>query len=92
VRGIVDRVDDLTGETLGRTVWQADDIDGITRFRGSAAPGSIVDCIIEDVADDYDFIARIAGVHAAPASVPPAVRAGRSLPVMAGAATASYGR
>jgi ribosomal protein S12 methylthiotransferase len=92
VRGIIDRVDEITGETLGRTVWQADDIDGITRFQGSAAPGSIVDCIIEDVADDYDFVARIVGVHEAPAAVAPAVRAGRSLPVMAAAATASYGR
>ena len=92
VRGIIDRVDEITGETLGRTVWQADDIDGITRFQGSAAPGSIVDCIIEDVVDDYDFVARIVGVHEAPAPVALAVRAGRSLPVMAAAATASYGR
>ena len=48
--------------------------------------------IIEDVVDDYDFVARIVGVHEAPAAVAPAVRASRSLPVMAGAATASYGR
>ena len=92
VRAIIDRVDEITGETVGRTVWQADDIDGITRFRGSAAPGSIVDCVIEDVVDDYDFVARIVGVHAAPAAIAPAIRAGRSLPVMAAAATASYGR
>jgi ribosomal protein S12 methylthiotransferase len=92
VRGIVDRIDEVTGETVGRAVWQADDIDGITRFHGSAAPGSIVDCVIEDVADDYDFVARIVGVHAAPAAIVPAIGAGRSLPVMAAAATASYGR
>jgi ribosomal protein S12 methylthiotransferase len=92
VRAIVDRLDDVSGEVVGRTVWQADDIDGITRFRGSAAPGSIVDCIIEDVVDDYDFVARIVGVHAAPAAIVPAIRATRSLPVMAAAATTSYGR
>jgi len=92
VRGIVDRIDEVTGETVGRAVWQADDIDGITRFHGSATPGSIVDCVIEDVVDDYDFVARIVGVHAAPAANVLAIRAGRSLPVMAAAATASYGR
>jgi ribosomal protein S12 methylthiotransferase len=91
VRGIVDRVDDITGEAVGRTIWQADDIDDITRFRGCAHPGSIVNAIIEDVVDDYDFVARIAGVHQAPAMRPARARAGRSLPVMA-ATTASYGR
>ena len=92
VRAIVDRVDDATGDTLGRTVWQADDIDGITRLRGSAVSGSIVDCVIEDVVDDYDFSARIERVHLEPNSVAPIARAGRSLPVMAALTTASYGR
>ena len=92
VHAIVDRVDDTTGETLGRTVWQADDIDGITRLRGSAASGSIVDCVIEDVVDDYDFSARIERVHLEPNSVAPIARAGRSLPVMAALTTGSYGR
>ncbi len=92
VRGIIDCVDELTGERLGRTLWQADDIDGITRFHGAAAPGAIVDCIIEDVIDDYDFVARITGVHASPPVAAPPPRAARSLPVMAAAATASYGR
>jgi ribosomal protein S12 methylthiotransferase len=92
VRGIVDRVDDIAGETVGRIVCQADDIDGITRFHGSAAPGSIVEAIVEDVVDDYDFVARIAAVHVAPAAVSPVARSQRSLPVMASATTASYGR
>jgi ribosomal protein S12 methylthiotransferase len=92
VRGIIDRVDDLTGEIVGRTVWQADDVDGITRFHGSAAPGSIVIAIIEDVVDDYDFVARVTGVHETSAPIPPVARAGRSLPVMAAATSASYGR
>ena len=71
---------------------QADDIDGITRFHGSAAPGSIVSAVIEEVADDYDFVARMTGVHEASAPILPIARAGRSLPVMAAATTASYGR
>jgi ribosomal protein S12 methylthiotransferase len=92
VRGIIDRVDDITGDVTGRIVWQADDIDGITRFHGSAAPGSLVDAIVEDVVDDYDFVARIVGVHEAPASTASGVRSRRALPVMAAATTASYGR
>ena len=32
VRAIVDRVDRDTGERTGRTLWQADDIDGIVRL------------------------------------------------------------
>jgi ribosomal protein S12 methylthiotransferase len=92
VRAIIDRVDEVTGESTGRTVWQADDIDGITRFQGSAPPGSIVDAVVTDVVDDYDFTARIAGVHEAPAAALPVARARRTLPVMATATTASYGR
>jgi ribosomal protein S12 methylthiotransferase len=92
VRGIIDRVDDVTGETTGRTVWQADDIDGITHFHGSATPGAIVDAVVEDVVDDYDFVARITGVREATAPARPVARAGRALPVMAAAVTASYGR
>lgn len=92
VRAIVDRVDRETGERTGRTLWQADDIDGIVRLAGSAVAGSIVDCVIEDVVDDYDFTARITRVHAAPPAVVPPPRMGRTLPVMAGASIASYGR
>jgi ribosomal protein S12 methylthiotransferase len=92
IHAIVDRVGDVPGEVAGRTIWQADDIDGITHLRGSAPPGAIVDCVITDVVDDYDFAARIARVHAAPAAKAPMARASRSLPVMAAATTASYGR
>ncbi|HEY2898611.1 MAG TPA: MiaB/RimO family radical SAM methylthiotransferase, partial [Gemmatimonadaceae bacterium] len=92
VRGIIDRVDEVSGETVGRLIWQADDIDGISRFDGDAAPGSIVDAIVQDVVDDYDFIARIVHVHDSPAATPRLARVGRSLPVMAAATTASYGR
>jgi len=42
--------------------------------------------------DDYDFAARIVAVREPPAAIAPSLRAGRSLPVMAAATTASYGR
>ncbi|MDQ2767720.1 MAG: 30S ribosomal protein S12 methylthiotransferase RimO [Gemmatimonadota bacterium] len=92
VCGIIDRVDHITGETAGRLVWQADDIDGITHFHGDAPAGALVEAIVEDVVDDYDFVARIASVVESPAVIAPPVRAARSLPVMAAASTASYGR
>jgi ribosomal protein S12 methylthiotransferase len=87
-RAIVDRVDGGVAE--GRVVWQADEIDGITRFEGSGAvPGSVVDCELEAVVDDDDFSARLVRVvHAAP----DLGRLSRQLPVMRQAASASYGR
>ena len=46
VRDLSAHIADISGEAIGRTVWQADDIDGITRFQGTATPGSIVDSCI----------------------------------------------
>jgi len=92
VRGIIDRIHADTGQPVGRLIWQADDIDGITHFHGSAAAGSIVDAVVEDVVDDYDFAARIVAVHAAPSTSVPPHRGGRALPVMALATSESYGR
>ena len=73
-----------------RVPWQADDIDGITRLEGTATPGSLVRCVIDDVVDDYDFEAReLCLVRAAPESGRAPVA--RSLPVL-DASSASYGR
>ncbi|MGH7635742.1 MAG: MiaB/RimO family radical SAM methylthiotransferase, partial [Gemmatimonadaceae bacterium] len=44
-----------------RVPWQADDIDGLTRLDGDAAPGTFVDVEITGVVDDYDFEARVMG-------------------------------
>ncbi len=61
VRAMVDRVQD-DGMVQARTIWQADDIDGVTWLDADAAlPGALVDVVIEDV-DDYDFRARVAGI------------------------------
>lgn len=85
-RGIVDRC----GDTLeARAIWQADDIDGITRLDGDAAPGSIVDMMISGVQDDFDFVATQHGVVTA--SRPPR-RERTSLPVVSVTSIGSFGR
>jgi ribosomal protein S12 methylthiotransferase len=50
---------------------------------------AIVDVVIDEVVDDYDFRARAARVVLAP---PTAARRGRALPVMGGITGGSYGR
>jgi len=83
MRAIMDR----RGEA--RTLWQADDIDGITRVTGEAPAGAIVDVRIDDVVDDYDFAATLERVVMAP---PPPARAGRVLPMLGGVVQGSFGR
>jgi ribosomal protein S12 methylthiotransferase len=83
MRAIIDR----PGEA--RTLWQADDIDGITRVTGAAPAGAIVDVRIDGVVDDYDFAATVERVVLAP---PAAVRGGRALPMLGGVAQGSFGR
>jgi ribosomal protein S12 methylthiotransferase len=88
-RAMIDRIVD--GEAQGRTVWQADDVDGIAYIQGAEllAPGTIVDAVIEGVEDDVDFRATLLRVVDVPGAAP--VRASRSLPVM-GTTIGSYGR
>ncbi|HUX35186.1 MAG TPA: 30S ribosomal protein S12 methylthiotransferase RimO [Gemmatimonadaceae bacterium] len=85
VRAMVDRVH-ADGTVQGRTIWQADDIDGVTWLSGDATPGTLVDVVVDDV-DDYDFRATVAGLVSAPAR--PSTR--RPLP-MAAATIGSFGR
>ena len=79
-RAMVDRLVD--GEAQARTVWQADDVDGVTLLDGaeSLEPGTIVDAVIEGVEDDVDFRATLLRVVDR-AGLSPAPRA-RSLPVV----------
>jgi len=88
-RAMVDRLVD--GEAQARTVWQADDVDGVTLLDGaeSLEPGTIVDAVIEGVEDDVDFRATLLRVVDR-AGVPAAPRA-RALPVMS-ATIGSFGR
>jgi hypothetical protein len=85
---MVDRIVD--GEPQARTVWQADDVDGVTLLDGaeSLEPGTIVDAVIEGVEDDVDFRATLLRVVDRP--VAPAPRA-RALPVI-GTSIGSFGR
>ena len=87
-RTIVDRVVD--GEAQARTVWQADDIDGIAYVQGAEhlTPGTIIDAVIEGVEDDVDFRATLLRVVSAPSAPPTRARA---LPLL-GASIGSFGR
>jgi ribosomal protein S12 methylthiotransferase len=88
-RAIIDRVND--GEVEARTVWQADDIDGITIVRGAEglAPGTIVEARIDDVVDDVNFAASVVRVASGVAATPPRRR---GLPIAAGGSIRSFGR
>ncbi|HEY0997350.1 MAG TPA: 30S ribosomal protein S12 methylthiotransferase RimO [Gemmatimonadaceae bacterium] len=92
VRAMVDRVDaDRTVQA--RTVWQGDDIDGVTWLDTGALaviPGTIVTARITEVVDDYDFAASLVGIESAPPLAGPP-RAARTLPVM-GTTIGSFGR
>ena len=89
VRAIVDRAADGTGLAEARTVWQADDIDGVTRVRTDAIPGTILDVRIDGVENDYDFEATALRVVSAPTTMER--RAGRALPMLA-TTIGSFGR
>jgi ribosomal protein S12 methylthiotransferase len=70
VRALIDRVDEETAQA--RTLWQADDIDGVTFVRGAdgVAPGTFIDVRLDDVIDDVDFGASLVRVVSAPGAVP----------------------
>jgi ribosomal protein S12 methylthiotransferase len=87
VPAIVDRVD---GDGVqARVLWQADDIDGVTRLTGAnkVAPGSFVDVRLDEVVDDVDFAASLVSVVSAP---PARLRRVRALPTLG--SIGSFGR
>jgi ribosomal protein S12 methylthiotransferase len=90
VRVLVDRAAGPDGVALARTAGQADDIDGVTRVRSTASPGSFLDVRLDDVVDDYDFaateVARVDAVQ--PRALPTAAR---NLPI-APSTIGAYGR
>jgi ribosomal protein S12 methylthiotransferase len=86
IPAIVDRV---SGDGLvGRLQCQADDIDGQTRIEGSAPPGTIISVHVEDVVDDYDFLATMRGVI----SDVPAKAHGKSRALPVATSMGSWGR
>ncbi len=98
-RVLVERVGETAGSWMARAPWQADDIDGLVQVNVPTAlsasrivPGAFVDVRIEDVVDDYDFMATLTGVADVPtAAVAP--RAGRTLPLVSDiSSVGSFGR
>lgn len=89
VQAIIDRPAGANGIAEARTVWQADDIDGVTRIRTSGAPGSILEVRIDGVENDYDFDATAVRVLSSPTTMER--RAGRALPMLA-TTIGSFGR
>jgi len=90
VPAVVDRVDADCGRAQLRTIWQADDVDGVTHVEASGLrPGALVDVRLDEVVDDYDFAATLVGVTSAPPAV---TTRGRALPVMPAATIGTYGR
>ena len=88
-RTMIDRI--IDGEAQGRTVWQADDVDGVAHVHGAGtlAPGTIVDAVIEGVEEDVDFRATL--LRIVDSTERRAVPRTRSLPVV-GTTIGSYGR
>ncbi len=88
-RTMVDRIED--GEAQCRTVWQADDVDGIAYVQGAEAlaPGTIVDAVIEGIEDDVDFRATL--LRVVDSGERRAVPRTRALPVMS-TTIGSFGR
>lgn len=77
----------------GRTPWQADDVDGVTRVFTDAPAGALVRVRIDEVVDDYDFAATPQGVVVLPPGVAAPARR-RPLPMAVGgpATVGSFGR
>jgi ribosomal protein S12 methylthiotransferase len=88
-RAMVDRIVD--GEAQARTVWQADDVDGIAYVQGAEelAPGTIVDAVMERVEDDVDFRGTL--LRVADAAAPAPAKRSRALPVVS-TTIGSFGR
>ncbi|MGH7637708.1 MAG: 30S ribosomal protein S12 methylthiotransferase RimO [Gemmatimonadaceae bacterium] len=89
VGAIVDRVDDTA--VMGRAIWQAHDIDGITRIdprATSLSPGDLLEVRIQSVEDDIDLTASVERVVSRASTGPPPP-ARRALPLVS---IGSYGR
>ena len=89
VGAIVDRVDD--NGVMGRAIWQAHDIDGITRIesRGTTLiPGDLLEVRVQSVEDDVDLRSSVERVVSRISTgSPPSTR--RALPLVS---IGSYGR
>jgi ribosomal protein S12 methylthiotransferase len=89
VPAIVDRAAQ-DGTVQARTVWQADEVDGVALLVGETdlRPGTLADVAVREVADDGDFIAALVRVTSRPSGRTPRAR---QLPVAA-VTIGSFGR
>ncbi|AHG90464.1 Ribosomal protein S12 methylthiotransferase rimO [Gemmatirosa kalamazoonensis] len=87
---LVDRAAADGEPAQARAPWQADDVDGVTWLDTDAAAGSFVEARIDEVADDYDFVATPLRVVSAWSARRPGRR--RALPTIALPTVGSYGR
>jgi ribosomal protein S12 methylthiotransferase len=79
---LVDRAG-VDGEPAAcRAPWQADDVDGITWVETDAAAGSFVEATMDEVVDDYDFLATAMRL-VAPVPQATAAKRARRLPMAA---------
>ena len=92
VQVLIDRAGDEDKPAVARAPWQADDIDGVTYVFTDAPPGSLVEVTIEEVVDDYDFLATETGPVILPPAQLPEAATGRTLPVMGTSTIGSFGR
>jgi ribosomal protein S12 methylthiotransferase len=81
------------GVASARLAWQADDIDGLTSVRSSAPAGTILEVEVNEVVDDYDFVATVRRELSRPAALSsaPAPARSRALPLVS-TSIGSFGR
>jgi ribosomal protein S12 methylthiotransferase len=85
-------VDEANGCALGRTVWQADEIDGTKSITGAGMrQGDIVEVRIQGVVDDFDMTAELLRT-VDPAGAAVRAPGTRALPVFGSAGIGSFGR
>ncbi len=92
VQLLVDRAGSDDELAVARAPWQADDIDGVTHLDTDAPLGSLVEAMITDVVDDYDFEATATGIVLLPPALVQRERASRTLPLVASSSIGSFGR
>ena len=89
---LVDRAGTVDEPAVARAPWQADDIDGVTHVHTDAPAGSLVQAVISDVIDEYDFEATATGIVSLPPAHASRRPASRSLPLVASSSIGSFGR
>jgi ribosomal protein S12 methylthiotransferase len=91
VQLLIDRASSEDELAVARAPWQADDIDGVTHIDTDAPVGSLVQALITDVVDDYDFEATATGIVLLPPALVQRERVARTLPLVS-SSIGSFGR